>query len=198
MRLISTACAAAALFAAAPAFAAVTTIDFTGAAGSYTSFSQGGATITNGGTFTAEAVPGGSTGILSQGSPRPEYRVDFSSVSSFVSVDLGDFNADADLAFLEAFSAGNVSLGFTSLALSGADSSMHTLSLTAAGISYAIFGGRSPSLNGSSLFADNVSFDLGRVNGAVPEPSTWAMLLVGFGLVGSALRRRRNVAVSFA
>lgn len=27
--------------------------------------------------------------------------------------------------------------------------------------------------------------------GAVPEPATWAMMIAGFGLVGSALRRRR-------
>ncbi|WP_258048350.1 PEPxxWA-CTERM sorting domain-containing protein [Sphingomonas citri] len=27
--------------------------------------------------------------------------------------------------------------------------------------------------------------------GAVPEPATWAMMIVGFGLVGGALRRRR-------
>ena len=33
---------------------------------------------------------------------------------------------------------------------------------------------------------------------AVPEPATWAMLMVGFGLVGGALRsgRRRGVAVA--
>ena len=35
---------------------------------------------------------------------------------------------------------------------------------------------------------------------AVPEPATWAMLMVGFGGVGAALRRRKSVkaAVSFA
>jgi hypothetical protein len=27
---------------------------------------------------------------------------------------------------------------------------------------------------------------------AVPEPSTWAMLIIGFGAIGSALRRRRR------
>ena len=27
---------------------------------------------------------------------------------------------------------------------------------------------------------------------AVPEPGTWAMMMVGFGLVGGALRRRRT------
>lgn len=29
------------------------------------------------------------------------------------------------------------------------------------------------------------------VTGAVPEPSTWAMMLAGFGLVGALVRRRR-------
>ncbi|MEP6785599.1 MAG: DUF1194 domain-containing protein [Sphingomonadales bacterium] len=35
--------------------------------------------------------------------------------------------------------------------------------------------------------------------GAVPEPATWAMMLAGFGIVGSAMRRRRryNMNVSF-
>ena len=28
----------------------------------------------------------------------------------------------------------------------------------------------------------------------IPEPATWAMLIAGFGLVGSAMRRRRGVA----
>lgn len=33
---------------------------------------------------------------------------------------------------------------------------------------------------------------------AIPEPATWAMMLAGFGAVGYAMRRRRNVAISFA
>jgi phospholipase/lecithinase/hemolysin len=32
------------------------------------------------------------------------------------------------------------------------------------------------------------------LRGVVPEPATWAMMIAGFGLVGSALRRRRMVA----
>jgi len=34
-------------------------------------------------------------------------------------------------------------------------------------------------------------------NGAVPEPASWALMLGGFGLVGSAMRRRK-VSLSFA
>lgn len=38
------------------------------------------------------------------------------------------------------------------------------------------------------------------VTGAVPEPSTWALMILGFGAVGMAMRRRRNVTtkVSYA
>lgn len=32
---------------------------------------------------------------------------------------------------------------------------------------------------------------------AVPEPASWALMLGGFGLIGGALRSRRNHAVSF-
>ena len=35
------------------------------------------------------------------------------------------------------------------------------------------------------------------VAGAVPEPTTWAMMVVGLGLVGASMRRRK-VAISFA
>jgi hypothetical protein len=39
----------------------------------------------------------------------------------------------------------------------------------------------------------------GRFGAAVPEPSTWALMLIGFGLIGGALRRpRRRVAIRYA
>jgi hypothetical protein len=44
---------------------------------------------------------------------------------------------------------------------------------------------------------DNVSFTA-PVAAAVPEPATWAMMLIGFGAIGAAVRRRRNVGSTAA
>ena len=39
----------------------------------------------------------------------------------------------------------------------------------------------------------------GFVSGAIPESATWAMMIMGFGLIGAAMRRAKpRVAVSFA
>jgi hypothetical protein len=47
--------------------------------------------------------------------------------------------------------------------------------------------------NGSTLTISAVA-----VGGAVPEPATWAMMIFGFGAVGSMLRyRRRSTTVTF-
>ena len=46
------------------------------------------------------------------------------------------------------------------------------------------------------MFLDAVSVNAVEVNptGAVPEPSTWAMMMMGFGAVGLGLRRRKPEA----
>ena len=36
------------------------------------------------------------------------------------------------------------------------------------------------------------------ISTAVPEPSSWALMLTGFGAIGIAMRRRRRVSVTFA
>ena len=48
--------------------------------------------------------------------------------------------------------------------------------------------------NGVKTLIANASLDANVVGfpGAVPEPSTWAMMLVGLGLVGAAMRRTRR------
>ncbi|QTD55485.1 PEPxxWA-CTERM sorting domain-containing protein [Parasphingorhabdus cellanae] len=48
--------------------------------------------------------------------------------------------------------------------------------------------------NGTSVNLDNIN-----VSAAVPEPATWAFMILGFGAIGGALRRRKaNVKVSYA
>lgn len=39
---------------------------------------------------------------------------------------------------------------------------------------------------------------IGLVGAPVPEPAAWAMLILGVGLVGGAMRRRRNTTVRYA
>ena len=51
------------------------------------------------------------------------------------------------------------------------------------------------------LFANGLAFSAGDVSGfggggAVPEPATWSLMLVGFGALGATLRRRRQAAVA--
>jgi PEP-CTERM motif len=43
---------------------------------------------------------------------------------------------------------------------------------------------------------DNVSLSI--APGAVPEPATWMMMILGFGLIGSAMRRRKAGATGLA
>ena len=52
---------------------------------------------------------------------------------------------------------------------------------------------RYQSLNSQSLRIREASGVGDVVGGTVPEPTTWAMLIVGFGAVGGALRRQRTV-----
>jgi hypothetical protein len=42
----------------------------------------------------------------------------------------------------------------------------------------------------------NLQLNIINIGGAVPEPSSWAMLIIGFGLVGATLRRRRGMAAA--
>lgn len=55
--------------------------------------------------------------------------------------------------------------------------------------------GRNTAFSGSGTFASDPA---PLVVGTVPEPASWAMMLVGFGAVGGVVRRRQKATVRFA
>ena len=52
----------------------------------------------------------------------------------------------------------------------------------------------------ATLGVDDFNFTLaGGTGGGVPEPATWAMMLIGFGIVGGAMRgRKTSIRVTYA
>ena len=52
--------------------------------------------------------------------------------------------------------------------------------------------GSGPKLSSISFNSSQPAFEIDDIVAAAPEPSTWLMMILGFGLVGGALRRRRN------
>lgn len=43
---------------------------------------------------------------------------------------------------------------------------------------------------GENVGIDNIRWDVRTIESAVPEPATWAMMVLGFGIVGATMRRR--------
>ncbi len=96
---------------------------------------------------------------------------------------------------IDAFDASNVLIASNNFFGPGAGvGTFADLSVTAAGIkSFTLY--QPASGAGDGVLFDNLSFDVG----AVPEPATWMMMLMGFGVIGAAMRRKRhNVRVGFA
>jgi hypothetical protein len=103
-----------------------------------------------------------------------------------VSFDLGAFGAGTNNITAE---AGGVSQTFTVTANDNADTTFHpqTFSFLGTGTDFVKFTVVATGPDNTDALLDNVS-----VSGvAVPEPATWAMMLVGFGGLGAMLRRRR-------
>ena len=97
-------------------------------------------------------------------------------------------------------------INILALTLTFEDGSQQTLDPLATGTIASYFGFSSNigirSVAVTTANAANVQFYLddlvfGDKAGAVPEPASWAMMIVGFGAVGSSMRRRKPVRVSF-
>lgn len=89
----------------------------------------------------------------------------------------------------------NTTLGF----LSGSSSTVGNTTYTVTDFAWNRGGGDLVGANtigksGVTDFAGLAQFDV--VEGAVPEPTTWLMMLAGFGMVGAGLRSRAKVRTS--
>ncbi|WP_293347597.1 PEPxxWA-CTERM sorting domain-containing protein [Phenylobacterium sp.] len=70
------------------------------------------------------------------------------------------------------------------------DDQVYQVNLNTAGYKEFWFGNNNDAADGYRLDSLTVT--------AVPEPTTWALMIGGFGLAGAALRRRRSLAVAMA
>lgn len=104
-------------------------------------------------------------------------------LSSFSS---GGFGLDSSGALL-----GLSDFSYSDTLASEDDYALYTLGFTAAsaGVAFAFVQAQGGDNIGPIL--DNVSLATSSPTGAIPEPSTWALMLVGFGSLGAMLRRRR-------
>lgn len=162
-------------FAAAPASAADFTFDFSGT-GFFGGALNGTGTLTTNGTsfvnpingYTAQTITG-ITGTFN---------------GSAITGLSGVFGANNLYYLTEPFFVDGNGLGFT----------------TTAGISANLFITNDTSYRvntqGAGLLTGLVTASSAAATAAVPEPATWGMMILGFGLMGYAMRRRAMVRTS--
>ena len=113
---------------------------------------------------------------------------DFSSPVSGLAFDLIN-GTDASRFTVSVFGTGDVLLDSQIVSLG----SWFTQSGNVGHVSFADSGITNAVITGNNDFAvDTINFNVS----GVPEPSTWAMMLLGFGAIGFATRRRRTLALA--
>ena len=153
-----------------------------------------GGEIFNGKSF-GNPTPSLVVGSVFQGGPSGSFNVTLSSggMFSFDGFDLIGNNGLADYT-VQGFSGASSIFSFSGSQGNG----FATIGGSAGAIDRLSF---SLTANGTSLNIDNLNVSAIPGNGGVPEPSTWAMMLLGFFSVGGMVRagkRARNMALSRA
>jgi hypothetical protein len=155
---------------------------------------QPGASLTTlGGGFNVIGIGGLCPAIVatSIGDCSKDLQVDFTTASTPLSLTFvgnNDTTVGDDIGDIALFSGATL-LGTVNLIVTDTDAFTKDLvsisgfsSVTRMLVTTTDFGG---------LIYDDFTFKPGAVGGGVPEPATWALMLVGFGMAGAAMRRRR-------
>ncbi len=180
-----------------PARAAPTTIAFeTLPETAFNSYTEGPVTFrgVNNEPMIRDYSPNQTLGLRSINAPYQEMRADIVGGASSISVDLGDYrNVDSETVFLKGYNAsgGLVASASKYVAIDFPD--MTTLSISGGCFAYAVFGSFDSSLdNGSSVRADNFTYEPCVCPSVIPAPGAILLAAMGTGLVGH-LRRRRTL-----
>lgn len=131
---------------------------------------QGGSLYQSIFTFGPFGQPGGDWYTLSQSGIL---------ATDFKLFDPSNFGAAGSTTGLD-YAGGAITFGFAMRSAGAVDSAGMPITDPSAGV----------------LRADNFTIDIASASAAIPEPSTWAVMLTGFGLLGATLRRRRTASLA--
>jgi PEP-CTERM motif len=146
---------------------------------------NGGSILNECGNFGINARSGTDFLAFNGGVNSVDELISFAAAVTSLSLYVGN-SSDADYT-AEFFDSSNALIGSQTISLIGG--SYGELSFMGAISSARIFS------TSNVWVADDLSFTAG----AVPEPASWALMIAGFGLVGSAMRRRKpSVSVRYA
>lgn len=217
MRTLAIATAAASIALASPATAATVVIDLSGAAtgtivtGTNATFAQRFAgqtvagssltgtptnplTLSAAGTINVDffnpGVSPASNSLLSQPGNAAPLSVLLGSLANSFTFTMGASNAGSTIDVL-AFGANGGLTGSTTIVMGNAYN-IYTVSGLGDFQGLSFLNNNDP----AGVRFQNMSYESVAPGGAVPEPATWAMMIVGFGSVGGAMRRRSSVKTS--